>query len=103
MRQLFASSPSMMAESAPHSPSPHPSLIPARWRSSRNTSRSRAIGYVSTSRFSPLTLKRTRIFSDTDDFHQIFGNERDVIDAAADRILDSIQNSGSRTSDTADV
>src|SRR2546422_4838457 len=77
MRQLFASSPSMMTEHAPHSPSPHPSLIPVRWRSSRNASRSRAIGYVSTSRFSPLTLNRTRIFSGIDDFHQIFGRSEE--------------------------
>src|SRR5207245_9039372 len=96
MRQLFTSSPSMMTEHAPHSPSPHPSLIPVRWRSSRNTSRSRAIGYVSTSRFSPLTLNRMRIFSGIDDFHQSFRNERDVIYAAADRILDCIENSGGR-------
>src|SRR5207247_7534186 len=97
MRQLFTSSLSMMTEHAPHSPSPHPSLIPVRWRSPRNTSRSRAIGYVSTSRSSPLTLNRMRIFSGIDDFHQIFGNERDVIYAAADRILDCIENSGGRT------
>src|ERR1035438_7268685 len=57
-RQLFTNSPFMRTEHEPHSPSPHPSLVPVRCRSSRRTSRRRFIAGTLTIRASPFTLKR---------------------------------------------
>src|SRR5580658_1985575 len=55
-RQLFTSSPFMRTEQEPHSPSPQPSLVPVKCRSSRSTSSRRFIGGALTVRDSPLTL-----------------------------------------------
>ena len=44
IRQELASSPLKRMAQAPHSPSPQPSFVPVRWRSSRRTSRRRFMG-----------------------------------------------------------
>src|SRR6266511_2772074 len=56
-RHEFTTSPSTITEQAPHSPSPQPSFVPVKRRSSRNTSRSRFIGGASISRTTPLISK----------------------------------------------
>src|SRR5436190_9113040 len=47
-RHEFTGSPSMSTVHAPHSPSPHPSLVPVRPQSSRSTSSRRFIGCAAT-------------------------------------------------------
>ena len=59
-RQLFTSSPFMRTEQEPHSPSPQPSLVPVRCRSSRSTSSRRFMGGACTVRCSPFTVKSNR-------------------------------------------
>src|SRR5215475_5618582 len=59
--QLSTSNPSMITAQAPHSPSPHPSLVPVRLRSSRNTSSRRFIGAADNVWFLPLTTNETCI------------------------------------------
>src|ERR1035438_2681823 len=56
-RQLFTNSPFMRTEQEPHSPSPQPSLVPVRCRSSRSTSSRRFIGGAWTSQPLPLMVK----------------------------------------------
>src|SRR2546428_12940455 len=89
-RQLFTRSPFTITEHAPHSPSPQPSLTPVRWRSSRRISSSRAIAYVSTSWGSPFTRNRTRTRSGIEHFHQIFGQERDMVYGTPNGVFDSV-------------
>src|ERR1044072_210887 len=58
MRQLFTTLPSITTEHAPHSPSPHPSLVPVLPKSSRSTSSSRRAPSVSTLTASPFVVNR---------------------------------------------
>src|SRR5208282_2323096 len=63
MRQLFTNIPSSKTEQEPHSPSPHPSFVPANPRSFRRTSRRRSIAYACTVSSFPLTVKETSHFA----------------------------------------
>src|ERR1700727_2975582 len=58
-RQLFTSSPFISTEQEPHSPSPHPSLVPVRPIFVRSTSSRRSIGYTDTVWASPFTWRET--------------------------------------------
>src|ERR1043166_10175154 len=58
MRQLFTTLPSITTEHAPHSPSPHPSLVPVLPKSSRSTSSSRRAPSVSTLTAAPFSVNR---------------------------------------------
>jgi CO/xanthine dehydrogenase Mo-binding subunit len=57
-RQASTTWPSRITEHAPHSPSPQPSFVPVRPRSSRRTSSSRRMPGTSTSAGMPLTVNR---------------------------------------------
>ena len=63
-KQLLTSSPLTKTEHAPHSPSPHPSLVPVSLTSSRRMSSKRAIGWHSTVLVSPFHFHRERNFHD---------------------------------------
>src|SRR3954470_6749423 len=90
-RQLFTTSPFTSTAHAPHSPSPHPSLAPVSWRSSRSTSSSRASGCASIASFFPLTLQLTLMAAlDKRTFHglhQYLRCYRNPIEAEAGRVL----------------
>src|SRR3984893_16072990 len=58
-RQLFTSSPFISTEQEPHSPSPHPSLVPVRPIFVRRTSSRRSMGYTDTVWVSPFTVRET--------------------------------------------
>jgi hypothetical protein len=58
-RHAHTGSPSISTVQAPHSPSPHPSLVPVSPHSSRSTSSNRFIGCASTSADAPFSVKRT--------------------------------------------
>src|ERR1700688_4829850 len=58
-RQLFTSSPFISTEQEPHSPSPHPSLVPVRPILVRRTSSRRSIGYTDTVWALPFTVRET--------------------------------------------
>src|ERR1700676_4131354 len=59
--QLFTSSPSKRTEHEPHSPSPQPSLVPVRRKSSRSTSSRRFIGGTHTVCEAPFTRKSIEV------------------------------------------
>src|SRR5271156_6717239 len=58
-RQLFTSSPFISTEQEPHSPSPHPSLVPVRPIFVRSTSSRRSMGYTDTVWTFPFTVRET--------------------------------------------
>src|ERR1700691_5012800 len=66
IRQVFTNTPSINTEHEPHSPSPHPSLVPVKAKSRRITSRSRSIGYTDTFFATPFTVNVIKHFSPQD-------------------------------------
>ena len=95
-RHELTTSPSSITVHAPHSPSPQPSLVPVRRRSSRKRSSRRFHGEASTTRSVAVDLDRDL----HDRLHASrtgFGRERQRIERAAERVLDGIRDRRGRT------
>src|SRR5207244_1762136 len=96
-RQLLTRTPSRKTEHAPHSPSPQPSFVPVSSRSSLKTSRSRRIGWTSTDRSSPLTVRVSCVVAPRSAIallqasHHLLGCQRDAIEAPTGRELDCVE------------
>src|SRR5215469_5624997 len=101
-RQLFTTSPSNKTAHAPHSPSPHPSFVPVRRRSSRRTSSNRRKGWEVIDCGRPLTVKRTvaLALSDTSTLHSLheyFRSRRNSTDRHSNRVLNRVYDRGCGT------
>src|SRR5437588_9931967 len=103
-RQLFTTSPLTSTAQAPHSPSPHPSLAPVSFKSSRSTSSSRVRGCPSTVSAFPFTVQRTVAPAILDKrtvhgLHQYLRSDRNAIEADAGRVFNRVNDGGRRAID----